>query len=329
MLNRNRRIWTLSLTTACVAAAVAPMSVFAQAKYPSRAIRFISPAPPGGLSDTIPRALGPDLATAMSTQVVVENRGGAGGSIAAAAVAQAPADGYTLLLGTAGMMTLNPYFMPNLAYDTRKDFVGLALVAFTPLYLVVRADSPFKTLNELIAAAKAGPGTLAYGHLGNGSTAAIASAMLAKSKGLDFIDVPYAGYGPALTELLAGRLAFSMVDGGSLGRIEQGSLRALAVTTAQRAKRLPNVPSLKELGVDIDMAVWFGVYARTGLPAEAALRLRDELQRATASPAFRTQLHTFGLEPGTVFGDDFQKFHLAEIKRLGQVLPALGLKGLV
>ena len=325
MFNPTRR----RMTTALAAALVSPVRAFAQAKYPSRTIRFISPAPPGGLSDMIPRALAVDLAASMGTQVVVENRGGAGGTIATVALTQLPSDGYSLLLGTGGMMTLNPYFLPNLAFDTRKDFVGLALVAFTPLYLAVRSDAPHRTLNELVAAAKAAPGQLAYGHLGNGSTAAVAAALLVKAKGLDLIDVPYAGYAPALTELLGGRLAFCFVDGNSLSRIEQGSLRALAVTTAQRARRLPAVPALKELGVDVDMSVWFGVYARAGTPADVAQRLQDELRRATATAAFRTQLHAFGLEPGTLFGDDFQKFHLDEIKRWGQTLPTLGIKGLV
>lgn len=325
MFNCNRRL----MVSTCAVALASPTLTFAQAKFPSRAVRFISPAPPGGLSDTIPRALATELAASTGVPVTVENRGGAGGTIATSTLTRAPADGYSLLLGTGGMMTLNPFFMPNLPFDVRKDFVGLALVAFSPLYLAVRADSPHRNLADLVAASKAAPGQLAYAHLGNGSTAAVAAAMLAKDKGLDLIDVPYAGYAPALTELLAGRLAFCFVDGQSLARIEQGSLRALAVTTAQRTPRLPEVPSLKELGVNVDMSLWFGVYARAGTPPDAAARLRDEMRRATASRAFRTQLHTFGLEPGTLFGDDFQNFHLAELDRWTRTLPTLGIKGLV
>ncbi|WP_159911427.1 tripartite tricarboxylate transporter substrate binding protein [Pantoea sp. 18069] len=325
MFNCNRRL----MVGTCAVALASPALTLAQAKYPSRAIRFISPAPPGGLSDTIPRTLATDIAVSIGVPVTVENRGGAGGSIATSTLTRSPADGYSLLLGTGGMMTLNPFFIPNLPFDVRKDFVGLALVAFSPLYLAVRADAPYRNLADLVAASKAAPGQLAYGHLGNGSTAAVAAAMLAKAKGLDLIDVPYAGYAPALTELLAGRLAFCFVDGNSLSRIEQGSLRALAVTTAQRSPRLPEVPSLKELDVNVDMSLWFGVYARAGTPPDAALRLRDEIRRATASQAFRAQLHTFGLEPGTLFGEDFQKFHLAELDRWARTLPTLGIKGLV
>ena len=316
-----------SFIAGCAATLVWPAGVSAQEKFPARPIRFVSPAPPGALSDTIPRLLATELARTMKTEVVVENRPGAGGSIATSAVAKMAADGYTLLLGTGGTMTLNPYFFANLPYDSAKDFVGLALVASTPLYLAVKADSPYRSVDDLVAAAKATPGLLAYGTIGNGSTAAIASALLAKAKGIQLIDVPYAGYAPGLNELLAGRLAFMFVDGSSLVRIEQGSLRALAVSTGHRAPRLPNVPTLKELGADVDIAVWFGIYARAGLSAETAQRLRHEVRSAIEQPAFRTQLASFGLEPGVLFGDDFQKFHLAELKRWEKAIPSLGIKG--
>ena len=308
------------------ASLLSPLQLFAQEKYPSRPLRFISPAGPGGLSDTLPRLLATELSTSMQTPVIVDNRPGAGGSIGTTAVARAPADGYTLLLGTGGTMTLNTYLLPNQSYDPRKDFIGLALIAFTPLYLVVRPESPYRTLDDLIAAAKATPGQLAYGTIGNGSTAAIASSLFARAKGLDLIDVPFSGYAPALGELLAGRLAFTMVDGSSLARIEGGTLRALAVTTAHRARRQPAVPTLKEQGVDVDIPVWFGVYARSGLPPEVAQKLQDEIQRAVEKPAFRTQLAGFGLEPGQLFGEAFQKFHLAELKRWGETLPTLNIK---
>ena len=322
MPNLNRRL----LTTACLTAFAWPMKLMAQDKYPTRTIRFICPSPPGGLSDTIPRILAPELSAAMNTTVVVENRAGAGGSIGTSAMARSAPDGYTLLLGTGGTMTLNPYLLPNQTYDSSKDFLGIALVASTPLYLVVRPDSPYRTLGDLIAAAKAAPGQLAYGNLGNGSTAAIAGALLSKAKGLDFIDVPYSGYAPGLSELLAGRLAFFFVDGSSLARIEHGSLRALAVTSARRASRLPNVPSMKEQGVDVDVSLWFGVYTRAGVPPEVAQRLRDEVKLIVERPAFRAQLAGYGLEPGGLYGDAFQAYHLAELKRWGETLPALGIK---
>ena len=318
-----------SFNIACAAALAAPFSATGQTAYPSRTIRFISPAPPGGLSDLIPRTIANELAKSMNTQVVVENRGGAGGSIATAALTRLPADGYSLLLGTGGMMSLTPFFLPNLPFDAKKDFEGLALLAYSPLYLTVRSDSPYRSFDELVAAAKSSPGQLAYGHLGNGSTAAVVGAMLAKSKGLDLIDVPYAGYAPVATEVLGGRLAFSFLDSSFLSRIEQGSLRALAVTTAARTPRLKNVPSLKELGVDVDLGLWFGVFVRAGTATDVSAKLRNELQRATSSAAFQAQLQTFGLEPGTLFGSDFQAFHMKEMNRLAKILPSLGIKGLV
>ncbi|NML43900.1 tripartite tricarboxylate transporter substrate binding protein [Ramlibacter sp. G-1-2-2] len=306
------------------AAVLAP--AFAQERFPSRTIRLISPAPPGALSDTLPRLLASELGASMHSTVIVENKPGAGGAIGASTVAHAPADGYTLLLGTGGIMDFNPHLLPQVGYDPRKDFTGLALAASTPLYLVVRSDSPYKTFDDLVAAAKAKPGELAHGTLGNGSTVAVACTLLARAKGLQFIEVPFAGYAPGLQELLAGRLAFFMVDGSALSRIEGGSLRALAVTTALRAKRLPAVPTLKELGAAVDLSVWFGLFGPAGLPQAVAQKLSAELKAAIEKPAVRTQLAGFGLEPGSLFGDAFQQYHLAEVARWAGILPALGLK---
>ena len=310
----------------CAAAIAFPCAVLAQDKYPSKTIHFISPAPPGGLSDTIPRALAIELERAMKTTVVVENKPGAGGTIATGFVAKAPADGYTLLLGTGGMMTVNPYTFANLPFDTAKDFTAIALVAYTPLYLAVRGDSPYKSVADLVAAAKAKPGELAYGTIGPGSTPSIASGLLVRAKDIKMIDVPFSGYAPAMTELLGGRLAFTMLDGNALSQFQSGALRALAVTTAERAAVLPDVPTLKEAGADVDIAVWFGVYARAGLPQAASETLRQEVKEAMAQPSFRKALAPFGLEPGKVFGDDFQKFTLAELARYKTTLPALGIQ---
>ncbi len=322
----NRRSWIAACTSAAIVGL--PLAARAQsAAWPAgQTIRFYSPAPPGALSDTIPRLLAQEMGTGLRASVVVENRAGASGSIAAAAAARSPADGNTLFLGTGGIMTINPLLQTGLPYRSESDFQGVGLVAYTPLYLVVRADAPQRSIAELVRAAKAQPGQLAYGSIGTGSTASIAGAMLAKSQGLELIEVPFAGYAPILNELLAGRLAFGWVDGSALARIEQGSLRALAVTTDERASRVPNVPTLKESGVDVDLAVWFGVYTRAGVPPEIAQRLRDELRRATQSEAFRKLLDTAGLEAGKLYGDDFQKYHLAELARWKVLLPALGVK---
>lgn len=318
----HRRAWLLGAG----AALACPFAALARDAYPSRPIRFISPAAPGALSDSIPRLLAVDMATAMNTQVVVDNRPGAGGSIGTAALYSRPSDGYTLLLGTVGTMAFNPYFMPPQAYNTRRDFAGLGMAAVSPLYLVVRADSPYTSLADLVRAAKAAPGQLAYGTLGAGSTAGIASVLLARAHGLDLIGVPFPGYAPGLNELLAGRLTFLFVDGSAVSRIEQGQLRALAASTARRTERMPQVPTLRESGADIDMATWFGVYARTDTPPDILQRLRGEVRRAIERPAYRAQMVQAGLEPGSLFGEEFQRFHLAEIDRWGKALPALGIK---
>ncbi|HSV79936.1 MAG TPA: tripartite tricarboxylate transporter substrate binding protein [Ramlibacter sp.] len=321
-MNLNRRFFAAgSLAALCW-----PSMATADDKFPSRPIRFIVPAPPGALSDSIPRLIANEMSTAMNSQVVVENRPGAGGTVGTAALLSRPADGYGLVIGTTGSMAFNTVLMPTQPYDTRKDLVGVAQAAVSPLYLVVKADSPHRSLADLVRAAKAAPGQLAYGTIGNGSTSAIAGALLAKDMGLQLIDVPFAGYPPAITELLGGRMAFLFVDGSSANRIEEGQLRALGVTTARRSARLPNVPTLKEQGANIDLATWFGVYARAGTPPEILARLRSEVRRAIERPAYQQQMTQFGVEPGTVFGEDFQRFHLAEIERWTKVLPTLGLK---
>ncbi|HSW18562.1 MAG TPA: tripartite tricarboxylate transporter substrate binding protein [Ramlibacter sp.] len=303
-----------------------PHLAAAQDAYPSRAIRFIVPAPPGALSDSIPRVIANDIAASLKAQVVVENRPGAGGAVGTAAFVARPADGYGLLLGTTGTMAFNPVLLPAQSYDTTRDLVGVAQAAVSPLYLVVKADSPHRSLADLARAARAAPGQLAYGTIGNGSTSAIAGALLAKDMGLQLLDVPFGGYAPAITELLGGRMAFLFVDGSSAHRIEEGQLRALGVTTSRRAARLPSVPTLKEQGANIDLATWFGVYARAGTPPDILARLRAEVRRAIERPAYQQQMAQFGVEPGAVFGEDFQRFHVAEIERWGKLLPTLGLK---
>jgi tripartite-type tricarboxylate transporter receptor subunit TctC len=312
------------MLAAAIACAADP--ILAQEKYPTRNVKIISPAPPGALSDTLPRLLATELASALQSTFIVENKPGAGGTIGAVSAARAPADGYTLLLATGGIMHFNPYFLPQLSYDPQKDYNGIALLASTPLYLVVRADSPYMSFADLVTAAKAKKGQLACGTLGNGSTVAVATALLARANDLELIEVPFAGYSPALSELLGGRLAFTMVDGASVSRIENGQLRALAVTTPQRAKRLPKVPTLKELGSPVELAVWFGLYAPAGIPAIVAQRLSTEVKLAMDKPAIRTQLDSFGLEGGTLFGENFHTWHLSEYARWADILPKLGLK---
>ena len=298
----------------------------AQDRYPSRTVKIISPAPPGALSDTLPRLLAIELSAAMQANFIVENRPGAGGAVAATAVSHAAPDGYTLLLAAGGMMSLNPYLLPKLGYDPRKDFSSIALLATTPLYLVVRGDSPYKTLDDLMSAAKAQKGQLAYGSIGAASGPSIVSALVARAKGAEFIEVPFSGYAPGLQELLAGRIAFFLTDASALPRVQGGSLRALAVTSTERAQKLPAVPTLKELGIPVDYAVWFGLYAPAGVPDAIVQTLARNARQALQKPSMAASLDSFGLEPGRLFGDDFHQYHLAEIKRWGEIVPTLNLK---
>ena len=217
--------------------------------YPARPIRFITVSAPGTVGDIIPRVVGSELAARLKQPVVVENRPGGSGLVGATAGAHSPPDGYNLLLSTSGTMIVNTFVYAKMPFDSQKDFEPVALVASVPLVLVVNGSSPLKTFKDLIAVAKASPGAVSYGSLGNGSTANISASILKKAEGADMIQVPYKGATDALKDIFADRLTM-MFDfiGTSLPHIRSGKLRALAVAKSKRLDVLPDVPSMAELG---------------------------------------------------------------------------------
>lgn len=273
-------------------AALAATAALAQ-PYPNKSVKLIVPYPPGGATDVIGRVMAQRLTTALGQQVVVDNRGGAGGNIGAEAVAKSPPDGYTLLMGALTshsiMATLEK---GSIRYDLGKDLVPVAVVGSVPLVWVVHPSLPVKTLQELVAYAKANPGKLTYASSGAGAPQRMCAELFKLKIGADMIHVPYKGSGPAMADLVGGQvLTMCETVPASLQLIKGGKLRALAVTTAERISQLPEIPTAAEAGVTgIEVASLFGVMAPAGTPAPIVQKLNAEIQKILAMPEAQEQL---------------------------------------
>lgn len=290
-LPRLRQGASRAIAVAASVLALAAGSAFAQ--YPNKTIKLIVPYPPGGATDVIGRVLAQRLTTALGQQVVIDNRGGAGGNIGAEAVAKADPDGYTLLMGALTshsiMATLEK---GRLRYDLGKDLVPVAVVGSVPLVWVVTPSLPVKTLKELVDYAKANPGKLTYASSGAGAPQRMCAELFRLKIGADMIHVPYKGSGPAMGDLVGGQvLTMCETVPASLQLIKAGKLRALAVTMPERISMLPDVPTAAEAGVSgIEVASLFGVMAPAGTPAPIVAKLNAEIQKILATPEAQEQL---------------------------------------
>ncbi|GAA6120403.1 tripartite tricarboxylate transporter substrate binding protein [Acidovorax sp. FG27] len=290
----------ISATKVALAAAAMLLAVSAAAdSYPVKPIRLVVPFPPGGTTDNLGRQLATRLSQRLGQQVVVDNRGGAGGNIGADLVAKAPADGYTLLFGTVGTSAINASLYHRLPYDPKKDFTSVAPFASVPNILVVNPLVPVKTVAELIAYSKSRPDTLNMGSAGSGTTNHLSGELFKSMTGASFIHVPYKGSGPAMADLLGNQIQL-MFDNlpGSLPQVKAGALRALAVTSAARSPALPDVPTMAEAGVPGYVAeVWFGVIAPKGLPPAILDRLSREITEISSEKAALDKLAAQGATP--------------------------------
>mgnify|MGYP006278062395 FL=1 len=302
--------------------------VVLQAAWPERPIRMVIPFPAGGATDFMARAMGGKLGERLGQPVVVDNRGGAGGAIAAEAAAQAAADGYTLFFATMGTLAINPALMPRLRYDPVKDFSPIALTHATANMLVLHPSVNARSVPELIALARARPGALSFGSAGNGSSSHLSGEMFKALAGVDLLHVPYKGTAPALTDLLAGRLSM-MFDTASvyIEHVRAGKLRALGVTSAQRLAAVPEIPALAEAGLPgYDVSIWLGVLAPANTPREVVLRLNQELGRVMADSELRKQLADAGIEPRHGTPEAFAELIRNEIAKWARVVKASGAK---
>ena len=279
--------------------AVASPTAWAQA-YPSKPIKLVVPFPPGGGADNLARAVAPKLAEFLGQAIVIDNKPGAGGNVGSEGVARAAADGYTLLYGTNGTHGTNHALYARTGFELR-DFATLGRVSFIPAMLVVNPNLPVQTAAQLLTYLKANPGKLSFASAGNGTTSHMAGESFRRMADVDIQHIPYKGGGPALTGLLAGDVQM-MIDltANLMAQVQAGKLRALAVTTRQRVRSLPDLPTLDEVGLKgFDLAASDGLYAPAGTPPAVVERINAALQRALVDPDVVERLRGRGAEPVT------------------------------
>lgn len=267
--------------------------------WPTKPIRIIVPFAPGGPADLLPRLIGPKLTEAWGQPVVVENKPGAGGNIGMDLGAKSAPDGYTLVIGPTGNLVVNPHLYPSLPYDVFRDFAPVTLIATFSNVLVVNPEVAAKTVPELIALAKAKPGTLTYGSPGTGSQAHLGGEFLRLLAGIDISHVPYNGTAPALRDLLGGQITFMFAQtSAALPQVQAGKLRALGVASAKRATQLPDVPTIAESGLPGFEAVsWYALLAPAATPKEIVAKIQTEVARILQLPDIREKLAAQGGEP--------------------------------
>ena len=282
----------LSLFAVCISMA------HAQA-YPNKPIKLIVPFPPGGTADILGRMLGEKLATVTSQSVIIENRAGAAGGIAAQSVAKSPADGYTLLFGTTGTQTMNPAINSKLPYDSLKDFASVSNFAASPFVLVINPNIPAQNLKELIDLANKKPGALRYASFGTGSSAHMTGEMFKLRAGVDITHVPYKGAVPALIDVIGGHVDMMFTLAPSVVQhIRSGSLRAIAVAAPQRDQAISSVPTFTEAGLNNFVSdSWYGVFAPAGTPQPIIAKLNADIQKILAMPDVKQKLASEGAIP--------------------------------
>lgn len=296
------------------------------APFPVRPIRMVVPFAAAGTADIVARLVAGCMSPALGQPVVVENRGGAGGTIGTDVVAKAPPDGYTIALHTVSSAVLNGFLYRNLPYDIRRDFVAVSQAAMSPNVLAIRADIPARTVGEFIALMKARPGGYSYGTSGPGTILHLSAALFARMAGVEATHVPYRGEGPAINDMMAGQIDFMVnVVPALLPYVRDGRFRALGVTTAARAPLLPDVPTIAEAGVPgYETYIWHGVFAPAGTPAPVVERLADAAVQAVTEPGCRRRMVDLGLEPVGSRPADFTAFWDRQIASWGPVVQASG-----
>ena len=316
------RVGNLAIALLPAATALAPLTAHAQ-PYPSHPIKIVVPYAAGGAVDIVARTVGQPLSEGLKQPVIVDNRPGASANIGMEAVAKAAPGGYTLLLASNGIAT-NMALFPNLPFDGRRDFVPIEKIGYAPLVIVVPASSPVKSLQDLIATAKAEPGKLTYASAGNGSSGHLAGELLKSTAKIDVLHVPYKGGAPAITDLLGERITFMPINPVEvIAHIRAGRLRALAVASNQRFPLLPDAPTAAEAGIPgYEASVWWGLVAPAKTPPEVIRRLNSETTKALTNPAIENKLTELGVvvTPGTP--GQFAAFLKAQTELWSEVIKA-------
>ena len=311
------------LLKAMLAAALAVSLCAQAATYPIRPVRVIVPFPPGGGNDILARAVGQRLSEVIGQQVVVDNRGGAGGLVGAHLAATAAPDGYTLFLGSLGNLAHNPALNPKSPYDPVRDFAPIMLLATSPFILVVHPSLPAKSAGELVALAKAKPGTLNYASAGIGSSLHMTGELFKYATGTNIIHVAYKGTGPATVELIAGatQLMFSTMP-PAMPHVASGKLRALGTTGSKRAAATPSVPTIKEGGINFEVLNWQGMLAPAKTPASIVQKVHGALVESMKSRALNDTLAAQGLDPAGGPPQEFGALIRSELDRYRKLVVA-------
>lgn len=307
------------LALAALLALSAPLAL-AQA-WPTKPVKVVVNFPPGGAADTIARAVAAPLQEALGQPVVVENRGGSGGNLGGDAVAKSPADGYTLLMSSGGMVSVNPHIYPKMPFDPAKDLTPVAAAARVLVFLVVKPEYPAQNIQAFLADLKANPGKRSFGTPGNGSSPHLATEMMKSQAGVFAVHVPYRGAAPALTDLLAGQVDFVFDPGIALPHVKAGRLKLLAVGSPKRSPLFPDVPTVEEAGLKgFDADSFFGFYAPAGTPAPVVERLNREINRILATPAVRDRIIAIGGEPAPMTPAQFGAKAAEDSRRFGAII---------
>jgi len=316
------------LERAAIALAILALAapVHAQSAYPSKPIRMVVGFPPGGGMDLSARLYSAKLQEALNTPMVVENRPGGTGILAGEHVAKSAPDGYTLLVGASGQMTINPLLIAQHPYDPVRDFAAITTLAQFPMVIAVNPSFAAKSLAELISLAKSQPGRLNYSH--GGATHQVAAEMFNQAVGIDMRNIPYKGGAPAVNAAVAGDVPIVIVDSAAANaQIRAGRLRVLAVTSAQRTPLVPDVPTVAESGVPgYEIAVWAGLFAPAGTPSAIVSRLYEETSRAMNAPDTRERLKNIGMDPGGLAPEQLAAMIKADIAKYGAIVKAAGIR---
>ena len=314
-------------TFTVLAAVLASSGAIAQAPYPSKPIRFIVPFTAGSGTDIIARTVGDTMSKGLGQPIIIENKPGAGGTIAAAQVARGEADGYTVLIHSSGH-ALNPAIYPNLSYDTLRDLTGITPLAALPNVMVVSPERGWKTVADVVAAAKAKPGALNYASAGVGSATHLNAEKFKLQAGFDAVHVPFKGTPEALSDVIGGRNDWFFAPlSSALPLIKDGKLMALAVSTPQRTPALPQVPTTLEAGIPgSDYTFWVGMIVASGTPAPIVKRLHDEAIKALANPEVKERMNKLGADPFPMPQDKFNAFIKTEMESAARIAKAANLK---
>ena len=327
-MQQRRYLITRLISLVVVAGGFAmPLLASAQGAYPNKPIKFVVPYSAGGLPDTVARIFAQRLSEKLGQSVVVDNKPGANGVVAAQTLASSPKDGYTFLVTDGSMFSINPAIYKNLGYDYKKDFMPVSLAARAPLYLAVNPKVPANTLAEFIALAKSKPSTLNYGSSGVGSTHHLTMEAMKASLGLDLTHVPFKGSGQSVPALIGGQVEVLFAALPSLaGFVKSGQVKLLASNAAQRSAQAPTVPAIAEVIAGFDFAPIVGVLAATGTPQSAIDRISLEMAAIAKMPEVITMLNNAGIDPIGSNPVDYNRAILGENERLAKAITAAGIK---